>query len=148
MKCPSCNSSNSKVIETRTTKDQGGTRRRRECEVCAYRFSTIETLILKLPDVIKKNGHSEAFSQTKILKGLKASCQKRPVTTEQLHEIVDRTIQWLFSRKIDKVSSEEIGIFVLNELKSIDKVASIRFASVHQSFNDVNEFVSHLEKTF
>ena len=148
MKCPSCNSSNSKVIETRTTKDQGGTRRRRECEVCAYRFSTMETLILKLPDVIKKNGHSEAFSQNKILKGLKACCQKRPVSPEQHLEIVDRTIQWLFSRKIDKVSSEEIGIFVLNELKSIDKVASIRFASVHQSFSDVNEFVSHLEKTF
>lgn len=148
MKCPSCNSSNSKVIETRTTKDQAGTRRRRECEMCQYRFSTLETLILKLPDVIKKNGHLEAFSQSKILKGLKASCLKRPVTVEQLHDIVDKTIQWLFSRKVNQVASAEIGLFVLNELKNIDKVASIRFASVHQTFNDVNEFVSHLEKTF
>jgi len=148
MKCPSCNSSNSKVIETRTTKDQAGTRRRRECNVCQYRFSTIETLILKLPEVIKKNGQMEAFSQNKILKGLKASCIKRPVTTEQLHDIVDRTIQWLFSRKVGQVASGDIGIFVMNELKNIDKVASIRFASVHQTFSDVNEFVSHLEKTF
>lgn len=145
MKCPSCNSSNTKVIETRATKDDTSTRRRRECEDCQYRFSTMETIIVTLPAVLKKNGQKEAFSQAKILKGLKAACQKRPVSTEQLHGIVKRVVHWAEQLKSEDISSREIGILVLQELKNLDKVASIRFASVHQTFNDIDEFLTHLE---
>ena len=145
MKCPSCNSSNSKVIETRASKDNSSTRRRRECEECQFRFTTVETILLQLPSVIKKNGEKEAFSQAKILKGLKAACSKRPVTPEQLAGIVKQIVHWAEQLKESEISSREIGIIALQELKNIDKVASIRFASVHQTFNDIDEFLSHLE---
>lgn len=145
MKCPNCNSSDTKVIETRSTKDLSGTRRRRECEKCQWRFSTLESIIISLPFVIKKNGQRETFSQGKILKGLKAACLKRPITPEQLQEIAKKVVYWAEQLRTDEVTSKQIGIMVLQELKLLDKVASIRFASVHQTFNDVDEFLSHLE---
>jgi transcriptional repressor NrdR len=145
MKCPNCNSSDTKVIETRSTKDLSGTRRRRECEQCQWRFSTMESIIVTLPCVVKKNGLREAFSQAKILKGLKAACLKRPITPEQLQDIVKKIVYWAEQLRSEEISSKEIGIMVLQELKMLDKVASIRFASVHQTFNDVDEFLSHLE---
>lgn len=145
MKCPSCNSSDTKVIETRASKDLLSTRRRRECEQCEFRFTTVETILINLPAVMKKNGQRETFSQAKILKGLKAACSKRPVTQEQLSQIVKGVVRWAEQLKADEISSSEIGIMVLQELKNIDKVASIRFASVHQTFNDIDEFLTHLE---
>ncbi|MBY0313928.1 MAG: transcriptional regulator NrdR [Bdellovibrionales bacterium] len=148
MKCPSCNSLNTKVIETRATKDNTSIKRRRECEACSFRFSTAENLILSLPMVIKKSGSREVFNASKITNGLRAACFKRPVTAPQIQQIVDKTVRWVSKRQVDDLSSREIGIYVMNELKAIDKVASIRFASVHQSFNDIEEFVSNLEKNF
>ncbi len=145
MKCTSCNSSNTKVIETRTSKDSTSTRRRRECEECHFRFTTVETVLVQLPSVVKKNGKKEAFSHAKILKGLKASCLKRPVTQDQLTAIVKKIVRWAENLREEEISSSEIGIMVLQELKNIDKVASIRFASVHQTFNDIDEFLTHLE---
>ena len=145
MKCPSCNSSNSKVIETRASKDNLSTRRRRECEECQFRFTTVESILIQLPAVIKKNGHKETFSQAKILKGLKAACAKRPVTAEQLLDIVKQIVRWAEQIKESEISSRDIGVIALQELKNIDKVASIRFASVHQTFNDIDEFLTNLE---
>ena len=145
MKCPNCNSSDTKVIETRSTKDLLGTRRRRECEKCQWRFSTLEAIIVSLPSVVKKNGQREVFSQAKILKGLKAASLKRPIAADQLQDIVKKVVYWAEQLRADEVTSKQIGIMVLQELKSLDKVASIRFASVHQTFNDVDEFLSHLE---
>lgn len=148
MKCPSCNSLNTKVIETRATKDYTSIKRRRECEACSFRFSTAENLILSLPMVVKKSGQKEVFNTAKITNGLRAACFKRPVVQLQIQQIVDKTVRWVSKRQADEVSSKDIGIFVMGELKAIDKVASIRFASVHQSFNDIEEFVSNLEKNF
>lgn len=148
MKCPSCNSLNTKVIETRGTKDFTSIKRRRECEACSFRFSTSENLVLSMPMVVKKSGQKEVFSSGKILNGLKAACFKRPVVQAQMQQIVDKTVKWISKHKTGEVSSKDIGIFVMGELKAIDKVASIRFASVHQSFNDIEEFVSTLEKNF
>jgi len=145
MKCPSCNSSDTKVVETRPSKDLSNTRRRRECEACNLRFTTVETILMQLPSVVKKNGQKESFSQTKILKGLKAACSKRPVTQEQLQDIVKHIVRWAEQLRGDEITSREIGVIALQELKNIDKVASIRFASVHQTFNDIDEFLSHLE---
>jgi transcriptional repressor NrdR len=133
------------VIETRASKDNSSTRRRRECEECQFRFTTVESILIQLPAVVKKNGQKETFSQAKILKGLKAACSKRPVSQEQLQDIVKQIVRWAEQIKESEISSREIGIIALQELKNIDKVASIRFASVHQTFNDIDEFLSHLE---
>ena len=148
MKCPDCNSSYTKVIETRSTKDGTGTRRRRDCPDCHFRFSTVESIVLNLPIIVKKQGLKQAFSRSKILSGLTAACQKRPVTSEQLATIADKTCQWASQLPVAEISSKDVGIFVMEQLKQLDKVASIRFASVHQSFNDIEEFVNHLERNF
>ncbi len=144
MKCPKCSSQQLRVIETRSSNDNLTTRRRRECEKCEFRFSTQESLILTLPKVVKKNGRREVFSKTKILKGVQASCVKRPVTKEQLSEIVRSVVDWAEKSFADEVSSRDIGLRVLSGLMEVDQVASVRFASVHQSFNDLNDFVSQL----
>jgi transcriptional repressor NrdR len=146
MKCPKCSSQQLRVIETRSSNDNLTTRRRRECEKCGFRFSTQESVILTLPKVIKKNGKKEVFSKTKILRGVQAACVKRPVSKEQLSEIVKKVVEWAEKSFADEVNSKEIGLRVLSGLMEVDQVASVRFASVHQSFNDLNEFVSQLGK--
>lgn len=144
MKCPKCASQQLRVIETRSSNDNLTTRRRRECEKCEFRFSTQESVILTLPKVVKKSGRREIFSKTKILKGVQAACVKRPVTKEQLSEIVKRVVEWAEKSFAEEVSSRDIGLRVLSGLMEVDQVASVRFASVHQSFSDLNEFVSQL----
>lgn len=144
MKCPKCSSQQLRVIETRSSSDSLTTRRRRECEKCEFRFSTQESVILTLPKVIKKSGKRETFSKSKILKGVQAACVKRPVSKEQLTEIVKRVIDWAEKSFADEISSRDIGLRVLTGLMEVDQVASVRFASVHQSFSDLNEFVSQL----
>lgn len=144
MKCPKCASQQLRVIETRSSNDNLTTRRRRECEKCDFRFSTQESVILTLPKVVKKNGRREIFSKTKILKGVQAACVKRPVAKDQLSEIVKRVVDWAEKSFADEVSSRDIGLRVLSGLMEVDQVASVRFASVHQSFNDLNDFVSQL----
>lgn len=148
MKCPNCNSSYTKVIETRAPKDASSTRRRRECPQCHYRFSTVESLVLSLPFVVKKNGQKQPFSRGKILAGITAACQKRPVTSDQLARLAEQTCQWASQQNTLEISSTDIGIYLMKQLKNLDKVASIRFASVHQSFSDIEEFVNHLERNF
>lgn len=148
MKCPGCNSLNTKVIETRSSKDHTSIKRRRECEACGFRFSTMENLVLSMPMVIKKNKSKEIFNSAKILNGIRAASFKRPVTAAQLQQVVDRTIKWISKQQLGEIRSEDIGIFVMNALKELDPVASVRFASVHQSFNDIEEFVSNLGKNF
>lgn len=144
MKCPKCSSQQLRVIETRNTRDGLATRRRRECESCFFRFSTQESLVLTLPKVIKKSGKRETFSKSKILRGVQAACVKRPVSKEQLTEIVKRVIDWAEYSFAEEISSREIGLKVLSGLMEVDQVASVRFASVHQSFNDLNDFISQL----
>lgn len=144
MNCPKCNAQNIRVIETRSSADGLATRRRRECENCAYRFSTHESIIFSLPKVVKKSGKKEVFSKTKILRGVQAACVKRPVSKEQLSAVVKRVIDWAENSFADEVTSREIGLKVLSGLMDLDPVASVRFASVHQSFNDLNDFISQL----
>lgn len=144
MKCPKCASHQLRVIETRSSNDNLTTRRRRECEKCEFRFSTQESVILTLPKVVKKSGRREVFSKSKILKGVQAACVKRPVTKEQFSEIVKRVVEWAEKSFAEEVSSRDIGLRVLSGLMEVDQVASVRFASVHQSFNDLNDFVSQL----
>lgn len=120
-------------------------RRRRECLQCKSRFSTVETLHLNFPAIIKKDGRREPFSKEKIFKGLQAACQKRPVSLNQLEAILDRISTWVINRGEKEISSRLIGQKVMMELKLLDDVAYVRFASVYRTFKDVQEFVETLE---
>lgn len=144
MKCPFCNHQDDRVLDTRVQKE-GSIRRRRECLKCKARFTTLETLMLNFPMIVKKDGRREAFSKEKILKGLQAACQKRPVSLSQLESVVERIASWLVHRAENEVPSQLIGRKVMSELKKVDDVAYIRFASVYRTFKDVQEFVVTLE---
>ncbi len=144
MKCPFCGHAEDRVLDTRVQKD-GGIRRRRECLECKARFSTLETIMLSYPFIIKKDGRREPFSKEKILKGLQAACQKRPVSLAHLEAIVERIAVWIINRSENEISSRVIGKKVMAELKMLDDVAYIRFASVYRTFKDVQEFVETLE---
>ncbi len=144
MKCPYCSHSEDRVLDTRVQKD-GSTRRRRECLECKARFSTLETLMLSFPFIIKKDGRREPFSKEKILKGLQASCQKRPVSLAQLETVVERIASWIISCGENEIPARLLGLRVMAELKQLDDVAYIRFASVYRAFKDVQEFVETLE---
>jgi len=144
MKCPFCGHSEDKVLDTRVQKD-GGIRRRRECLSCKSRYSTIETVMLSYPYIIKKDGRREPYNKEKLLRRMQASCQKRPVSLSQLESVVERISAWLMTRGDSEVSSKLIGRRVMAELKYLDDVAYVRFASVYRTFKDVQEFVEKLE---
>lgn len=119
-------------------------RRRRECESCEFRFTTFERIEESFPMVIKKGGQREAFDRFKILGGLKKACEKRPVSVDQMEEVV-RAIETKLLEAGDKeVSSQLIGELVIERLQSVDQVAYVRFASVYREFSDVNEFMETL----
>lgn len=144
MKCPFCGHSEDKVLDTRVQKD-GGIRRRRECLSCKSRYSTLETVMLSYPFIIKKDGRREPFNKEKLLRGMQAACQKRPVSLAQLESTVERIASWLITRGEGEVAAKVIGRRVMAELKQLDDVAYVRFASVYRNFKDVQEFVEKLE---
>jgi transcriptional repressor NrdR len=144
MRCPFCSHNDDRVLDTRIQKD-GSIRRRRECLDCKSRFTTVETLVVNYPAVVKKDGRREPFSREKILRGLQASCQKRPVSLAVLDGIVDRIASWVINRGEAEIPARLIGKKVMAELKLIDDVAYVRFSSVYRIFKDVQEFVDSLE---
>lgn len=144
MKCPFCSHSEDKVLDTRVQKD-GGIRRRRECLSCKSRYSTHETVMLSYPFIIKKDGRREPYNKEKLIRGMQASCQKRPVSLAQIEASVERISSWLITRGEGEVASKIIGRRVMAELKQLDDVAYVRFASVYRTFKDVQEFVEKLE---
>ena len=119
MKCPYCAHNDDRVLDTRVQKD-GSIRRRRECLECKARFTTVETLMLNFPLIIKKDGRREAYSKEKILRGLQAACQKRPVSLTQLEAVVERISAWIINRGENEISSRIIGKKVMAELKQLD----------------------------
>jgi transcriptional repressor NrdR len=145
MKCPFCGHTEDRVLDTRVGREGDSIRRRRECLKCHSRFTTLETLLQVFPYIIKKDGRREPFSREKVLKGIQAACQKRPVSLAQMEQLVDRVAKWVLSRGEREVTAQAIGQKVIKELRLMDDVAYVRFASVYQTFKDVNEFVSHLE---
>lgn len=145
MKCPFCGHSEDRVLDTRVQKD-GSIRRRRECLECKVRFTTAETIVINFPFLVKKDGRREPYSKEKILRGLQAACQKRPVSHTQLEAIVDRISAWVINRGETEISAKIIGLKVMSELKALDDVAYIRFASVYRTFKDVQEFVETLDE--
>lgn len=147
MRCPFCHTVDDRVLDTRIQKDGTIIRRRRECLKCRTRFTTQEVLIQELPVVVKKDGRREPFSKEKIRGGIKAACQKRPIPAGMAEQIVDRVTQWVQERGERETATQCIGQQVMQELRRLDDVAYVRFASVYRTFKDVHEFVETLEET-
>lgn len=144
MKCPQCGHLEHRVLETRLHREEE-IRRRRECLSCRLRFSTVETLLVAYPQVIKKDGRREPFSKEKLRRGIQIACKKRPVSVGQIENIVNRISRWVQSSPDKELAANKIGQAVVKELKTLDDVAYVRFASVYKSFKDVNEFMQTLE---
>ncbi len=147
MKCPYCSVVETKVIDSRLNQSSDITRRRRECPKCGGRFTTYERVEEVMPLVIKKDGRREAFSREKIFSGLQKACQKRPVTTSRIEEVVAQIERQLQSWGMKEIPAKTLGEMVMNHLHRLDKVAYIRFASVYREFKDVEEFVQELHQT-
>jgi len=145
MKCPYCAEIDNKVIDSRLSKDARTIRRRRECLVCSRRFTTYERLEEMLPMIVKKDGRREAFDREKIIRGIKNSCQKRPVSVTKIEEFVDSLEVYFQELGKKEVDSKEVGEKVISNLKDWDEVAYVRFASVYRQFKDINEFMTELE---
>ena len=145
MKCPFCDYLESKVLDSRMSKEMDTIRRRRECLKCGKRFTTAERLEEGLPLVIKKDDRREVFDRTKILSGLKKACEKRPISITNLEKVVSRIEYNLLEKGEREIKASEVGEMVMEELKKLDEVAYVRFASVYRQFRDINEFMEELK---
>lgn len=146
MKCPYCQYSESKVIDSRPTDEDEKIRRRRECIRCGKRFTTYEIVETTPLMVMKKDGTIEPFNREKLLNGLLRACEKRPVSLKRLEQMVDVIEQKLKNSLEGEVSSRKIGELAMEELRCIDQVAYVRFASVYREFQDINSFMEELRK--
>ncbi|MBR5306951.1 MAG: transcriptional repressor NrdR [Oscillospiraceae bacterium] len=146
MKCPFCGNIDSKVIDSRPTEDNQRIRRRRECMACQKRFTTFEIVEITPIMVVKKDGSIEAFNRDKVLAGMVKSCEKRQVSKQDLEKAADSIEYKLVNSLKSEVSSIEIGEMVMDELKKLDEVAYVRFASVYRQFSDVNTFFEELSE--
>lgn len=144
MQCLVCKQDNDRVVDSRSCANGGAIRRRRECLSCGSRFTTYERPEVASRMVIKKDGRREPFDRVKVLRGMRIACQKRQVSTDQLEKVVDRIETGLFGESDREVSARAIGEKVIGELKSIDQVAYVRFASVYLDFAGVAEFAAAL----
>lgn len=146
MFCPYCNAADTKVIDSRLSEEGSQVRRRRECVSCNERFTTYETVELDLPRVIKRDGSRSTFDMEKLRNGMLAALEKRPISTDQLDTVVSQIIRQLRASGEREVSSQRIGELAMNELRHLDQVAYVRFASIYRSFQDVNAFHEEIEK--
>ncbi|EKD32871.1 MAG: Transcriptional repressor nrdR [uncultured bacterium] len=144
MNCPVCNCRDTKVVDSRLAADSLSIRRRRECEKCGFRFSTLEEVELLDLTVVKRDGRREAYSRDKLIKGIQHSLEKRPYTEPEFRKLIHKIERDIQKKKIGELTSQEIGEIVMNRLKTFDKVAYIRFASVYRSFEDIESFQKEL----
>jgi transcriptional repressor NrdR len=140
MRCPYCKTDDTGVIDSRESEDGDSVRRRRECEKCAKRFTTYERVELSMPMVVKSNGHRVPYDREKVRTGFMRALHKRPVPTEYVDAAIIRTEQRLIAMGEREVASRVIGEWVMRELKKMDDVAYIRFASVYEDFQRVDDF--------
>lgn len=147
MKCPFCETSDTRVIDSRPTEEGHAIRRRRECDQCGRRFTTYEKIEEARIMVVKKDGSREAFDRNKILSGIIKACEKRPVPMAEIERVVNEIERSLTNNMMEKeVESKAIGEAIMEHLKALDEVAYVRFASVYRQFKDVNTFVAEIEK--
>ena len=146
MKCPFCETSDTRVIDSRPTEEGHAIRRRRECDNCGKRFTTYEKIEEVMFMVVKKDGRREAFDRSKILNGILKACEKRPVPMAEIENIVSQIERGLNNMMEKEVESKVVGEIIMEHLKELDEVAYVRFASVYRQFTDVNTFVAEIEK--
>jgi transcriptional repressor NrdR len=140
MKCPFCSAPDTQVVDSRVNEEGTSVRRRRRCPTCSKRFTTYETIELRMPQVVKQDGRRTEFSRDKLMTGFRRALHKRSVPTEKVDGAVDRIMQNLLALGVREVPARQIGDLVMEELYKLDQVAYIRFASVYRSFQDVEDF--------
>ena len=140
MKCPYCNAPDTQVVDSRVNEEGTSVRRRRRCPKCSKRFTTYETIELRLPQVVKQDGRRTEFSRDKLITGFRRALHKRTVPTEKVDAAVERIIQNLLALGVREVPARQIGDMVMEELYRLDQVAYIRFASVYRAFQGVDDF--------
>jgi transcriptional repressor NrdR len=145
VKCPYCGHLGDKVVDSRESKEGGVIRRRRECLECGRRFTSYERIDEIPYMVIKKDGTRERFERQKLIAGLLKACEKRPVSVSALEGIADRVEAMLQDRPEKEIATAEIGSFVMQQLRRLDEVAYVRFASVYRNFRDIGEFMNQLK---
>jgi len=146
MKCPFCDYGDTGVIESRQIENESVVRRRRICKKCNRRFTTYERIELIPLMVVKKDGRREPFSRQKITNGIIKACEKRPISIETINKLVNKIEEKLKNETPEEVNSSIIGELVISELRTLDEVAYVRFASVYRQFKDVNSFVKEINK--
>ena len=144
MRCPGCGNFEDKVVETRESKERNYIRRRRECLACGKRFTTYEKIEDIPMTVVKKDGRREEFDIDKVRKGLYRAVEKRPIPVKQIEQIALQ-VEEMISNSDKEMSTQQIGEYIMETLKNLDKVAYVRFASVYRQFRDINEFMSELK---
>ncbi|OGI51924.1 MAG: transcriptional regulator NrdR [Candidatus Muproteobacteria bacterium RIFCSPHIGHO2_02_FULL_65_16] len=146
MRCPFCSADETRVVDSRLGEDGGTVRRRRECEVCKERFTTFERAELRLPQVIKSDGRRENFNEQKLRAGLSRALEKRPVDAEAVEAMIGRIRHKLIASGEREIVARRIGEWVMEELKELDQVAYVRFASVYRSFEDIDAFSQEVQR--
>ena len=142
MKCPFCNASDTKVIDSRPADDNSSIRRRRQCEQCGRRFTTVETAVVA---VVKRSGVTEPFSRDKVIKGVRRACQGRQVDDDALNQLAQKVEDAVRATGSPEVPSHEVGLAILGPLRDLDEVAYLRFASVYRSFSSAEDFEREIE---
>ena len=146
MKCPYCNQLDTRVIDSRPAEDGNSIRRRRSCDSCGKMFTTYEKVETIPLIIIKKDNNREQYNRGKIENGILRACYKRPISAADIQRAIDKVETKIFSMEVKEVSSSSIGEIVMEELKDLDEVAYVRFASVYREFKDVNTFLDELKK--
>ena len=146
MHCPFCSADDTKVIDSRLVADGDSVRRRRECQTCGERYTTFETAELVMPRVVKSNGAREPFNEEKLRSGLQKALEKRPVSIEEIDSALNRITHRLRATGERELPSREVGEAVMVELRTLDGIAYVRFASVYRDFQDISEFQVEIQK--
>ena len=146
MKCPFCNQDNTRVIDSRPVPDNNSIRRRRQCDECGKRFTTYEKIESIPLVVIKKDQSRQEYDRNKIQDGIMRACYKRPISVKEIEAMIDNIETEIFNREEREIPSKEIGEIVMDNLKNMDAVAYVRFASVYREFKDINTFMDELKK--
>ncbi len=146
MHCPFCNADDTKVIDSRLVAEGNQVRRRRECNACSERFTTYETAELVMPRVVKQGGTREPFDDNKLRSGMMRALERRPVSMEQIEAAISRICQKLRATGEREIASRMVGELVMEELRELDQVAFVRFASVYRSFQDISEFRKEIDR--
>jgi len=145
MHCPSCNASDTRVIDSRMLLEENSVRRRRKCDACEMRFTTYENILIQMPIIVKKDGRRESYNREKIMKGLKKACQKRPISINDINTMINGVEKSLLELSQTEVKASDLGEIIMNHLKNLDRVSYVRFASFYWDFQDIEDFVYGLK---